>query len=520
VLYHRRVKPIGVYGKSERNGLVSSSGSPFISSKEVMARTGISRATLNNYISLNLIPAPEVRRPDHPGGPTKIGYFPHWVVERIKEIQQLKDQGMRMSHIALHFMGEKGENWPEPDEQHREFTDQSTYGWIERIVFPAIVVNRTWEIMWLNDKGADQVLPGGVRRFPSVLQKNLFGPIIVAELQNSFANWREILLPHMRLAKKELQEDTLRHLYGEADSRTQNEVLQLWRLVDELEDFPLSQQKLGMKHCDGRTTDFTLISWRSHQGTLLLYIPTTMQLDHLIDLAIGKTNLPDFVLHHKAPSPRPLCILAARLQSDLHLRTALPPEEYFALINQIILSANQCCRGHGGIPGRSIQQGTVCFFLQDFESEKEHLFQALLCGQSLQKMIREIDNQWKYKLRWSNTLRMPIGIHCGHEWLGTVPSPLAFECTVVGDTLIQAVKLSEFSQGGAVWASKEVIESLSSHHRERIAFGIRLGIQQERILSPSIYLSIRDLINQGELERKGLQVIRNLVVSEVLNIVV
>ena len=514
------VKSISLYRKSERNGLVSSSESLFISSKEVMARTGISRATLNNYISLDLIPSPEVRKPDVRGGPTKIGYFPHWVVERIKEIQQLKDQGMRMSHIALHFMGEKREIWTEPDEQHRESTYQSTYGWIDRIVFPAIVVNHAWEIMWLNDKRTDQILSGGVRRYPSVLKNNLFGPIVVAELQNSFTNWREILLPHMRLAKKELQEDTLRHLYGEADSRTQNDVLQLWDLVDELEDFPLSQQKLGMKHRDGRISDCTLISWRSHQGRLLLYIPANMQLDHMIDLAIGKTNLPDSVLHQKAPSPRPVCILAARLQSDLHMRTALPPEKYFALINQIILSANQCCRDHGGTPGRSFQQGTVCFFLAESESEKEHLFQALLCGQSLQNLIREIDSQWRYKQRWNNTLRMSIGIHYGDEWLGTVASPLAFEFTVAGDTLIQAVKLSEFSQGGTVWASKEVIESLSSHHRERVEFGIRAGVHQERFLSPSIYSPITDLIEQGELERKRLHIIRNLVVSEIFNIVV
>jgi hypothetical protein len=53
-----------------------------------MARTGISRATLNNYIGLNLIPPPTVRKPEEIGGPTKIGYFPEWVVNRIDRIRQ------------------------------------------------------------------------------------------------------------------------------------------------------------------------------------------------------------------------------------------------------------------------------------------------------------------------------------------------------------------------------------------------------------------------------------------------
>ena len=74
-----------------------------------MARTGISRATLNNYINLDLIPSPSVRPPEEPGGPTKIGYFPEWVVERIEKIQQLKGQGMRMSQIAVHIMDEQEE---------------------------------------------------------------------------------------------------------------------------------------------------------------------------------------------------------------------------------------------------------------------------------------------------------------------------------------------------------------------------------------------------------------------------
>jgi len=189
-------------------------------------------------------------------------------------------------------------------------------------------------------------------------------------------------------------------------------------------------------------------------------------------------------------------------------------------MNQIILGANQCFTDHGGIPGRSFPQGAVCFFLAGSEGEKDHLFQALLCGRSLQKMIRKIDSQWKYKQTWKNTLRMSIGIHCGHEWLGAVPSSLAFEFTVVGDTVIQAIKLSEFSQRGAIWASKEVIENLSRPHRGRVEFGIRLGVHQERFLSPSIYSPVRDLMRHDDLEGKGLQVIRNLVVSEVLNIVV
>jgi class 3 adenylate cyclase len=481
-----------------------------------MARTGISRATLNNYISLNLIPSPEVRKPEDPGGPTKIGYFPDWVVERIEKVHQLKDQGMRMSQIALHFMDDKIEIPPAGAERRPE----TSYQWMDQLVFPAILVNQTWEILWLNDKKTEQILAGGMRRFPAASKNSLFDPNIVAELKKRFANWEEILLRHIRLAKGDLQASNLEHFYQETDSPLREEVMRLWFRAEEMEDIPFSRQELSLTHHAGRVTDYTLISWRMAEGTLLLYVPANMQFGQMIDLAMGNMKLANSVLYQRTPSLRSLCALAARLESDLHLRTALPPQEYFALMNQIILGANKCFIDYGGTPGRSFRQGAVCFFLAESDAAKDYFFQALLCGQSLQKMIRQIDNQWKYKQTWKNTLRMSIGVHCGHEWLGAVPSSLAFEFTVVGDTVLQAIKLSEFSQRGAIWASKEVIENLSRHNRERVEFGIRLGVHQERFLSPSIYLPIRDLMTHNDPRGKRLQVIRDLVVSEVLSIVV
>jgi class 3 adenylate cyclase len=77
-----------------------------LTSKEVLERTGISRATLNNYIGTGLIPRPEVLPPgaEHGSAP-RIGYFPAGTVERIAEIQRLKAQGWSIARIAQHFAG-------------------------------------------------------------------------------------------------------------------------------------------------------------------------------------------------------------------------------------------------------------------------------------------------------------------------------------------------------------------------------------------------------------------------------
>ena len=136
----------------------------------------------------------------------------------------------------------------------------------------------------------------------------------------------------------------------------------------------------------------------------------------------------------------------------------------------------------------------------------------------MNRTLRRIDREWESKQPWNNTLRVNIGIHCGRDWLGMVPSPSAFEFTVVGDTLVKAVKLSELSQGGAIWASKEVIENLSPSNRERVEFGIRLNLYEESFVSPGLYSPVAELLSQDEMKEKRLQSIGTLGVTEVLDV--
>ena len=491
-----------------------SSASKQVSSKEIMARTGISRATLNNYIGLNLIPPPTVRRPEEPGGPTKIGYFPEWVVERIMEIQLLKREGMRMSQIVLHFMGEEREVLttaadPKPD---------LPYPWIEQTAIPAVLVDRDWNITSLNDPAVDLFFDEQIHKVPSLIQQNLFGPFFIGNIQRHFVNWKEIILAHMRVAKGDLTEESLQHLHLKTEVHSRNEVKRLWFEAEPPLDYPFTQQKLILKHHNGKSKHCTLFSNVGREGTLLLYTPARMQLSYIFDLLTTSDKLVKSLLSRGTPSHTPLAILAARLESELHLRSTLPPTEYFDLMNQFVSTSHQCCKDHGGIPGRTSQESIVCFFLAEPDSQQDYLFRPLICGQSMQKMARTLDKHWKYKQAWSNTLRLNIAVHSGHEWLGTIPSPLAFEFTVLGDTLMETVRLGEFCQGGSIWASKKVIENLSSAHRERVEFGIRLGVYQEQLVTPNIYSPVGELLSQSELEHRGLQEISNMVVTEIMDL--
>lgn len=77
-----------------------------LTSKDVLERTGISRATLNNYIAAGLLPKPQVLPPNpDDGAAPRIGYFPADTADRIAEIQRLKSQGWSIPRISAHLSG-------------------------------------------------------------------------------------------------------------------------------------------------------------------------------------------------------------------------------------------------------------------------------------------------------------------------------------------------------------------------------------------------------------------------------
>jgi hypothetical protein len=51
-----------------------------------------------------------------------------------------------------------------------------------------------------------------------------------------------------------------------------------------------------------------------------------------------------------------------------------------------------------------------------------------------------------------------------------------------------------------------------------VEFGVRLGLYQERFVSPNIYSPVKELLSQDELEGRGLQPISNLAVTEVVEV--
>ncbi len=73
-----------------------------ISSKQLLEQTGISRATLNNYVQLGILPRPETAGIDQqdPRPGRAMSFFPQDSIERVNLVQELKTYGQSIPEIA------------------------------------------------------------------------------------------------------------------------------------------------------------------------------------------------------------------------------------------------------------------------------------------------------------------------------------------------------------------------------------------------------------------------------------
>ena len=134
-----------------------------LSSKELMEKAGVSRATLNNYIGMGLIPKPIIKNPSSTDDKAndrarRLGYFPEEALDRLREIDEMKKSGMRMATIidALADDSPKAKakkataSASVPDPEFSPTQGRGLQLTIDKLEHPAYLVNNKFEIEWSN----------------------------------------------------------------------------------------------------------------------------------------------------------------------------------------------------------------------------------------------------------------------------------------------------------------------------------------------------------------------------------
>ncbi|TAK42890.1 MAG: MerR family transcriptional regulator [Betaproteobacteria bacterium] len=504
-----------------------------ISSKEILEQTGISRATLNNYISIGLLPKPTVQQvTGDSSGPKLLGYFPDSTLERIELIQRLKREGLAMAEIAAQLgtasltqPGTGSADEPQPAPASEPGPDggspkvdaaagRSLQLTVEEIPYPAYMVNHSFELAWYNDGARERFLGQFESLPPNSEARNVFLMLLQASIGKPVAYRTEMLRLHLALAKDRLSKATI---LGACRGLKSGDVALLDGLYGEAEAMPgkaIVEAPIELRSGAASPELWHVYAVFFREGILFVYVPGGPAGPTLLEFLARRDVVIRNLLRRRLPVLTPLAVLVADLQNSVKICSELPPEEYFDLINEIWSTMGPLFRKYYGTHGKHVGDGMVYYFFP--QPDSNYIFNALACSHEIRVAMKRISKDWQLRKNWFNELYLNTGLHEGQEWLGTFQSATAIEFAVLGDTINHAGRLSDFARYGAVWATKACLSKLSPEERARVDFGItRRGDGDREQFVPSSYAQLGSLVDLTSEKYEKLREIGQLPITEV-----
>jgi len=543
-----------------------------ITSKDLIEKTGISRATLNNYIKLGILPKPIVRRPGpEQKGVKQIGYFPATVLENILRVKLLKQQGNTMDEIAATFQESSVEEIEEisaseienipaglteytedktdhaakvvppaepaaPKIQHRaadsprvadtyKAADNNRVADIHRaadtelrvtiadISSPAYLVNHNFEIEWINKPAEELIFNCNIKPMVDIESRNVFRLLLNEKLRRDHSTWKEVLLLHLTVLQNRISANNLQSLY---DGVKESEIKILSGLFAEksraarenIYHLPVSLIK-----SDNSISSYWVHTMSFREGTFFVYVPTDSVNTALLDMLSQRGKIINELLKNRMPSLVSLCVLMADLQDSVKISAELLPAHYFELINELWQTVGPTFEKYNGIYGKHAGDGMLYYFIH--RPGINYLMNAVNCAIEIREVMKELSSKWKLRKGWNNELYLNTGINEGQEFFGSIQSSNNIEFTALGDTINIASRLSDLAQNGEIWTTKNLISRLTQDERNMIRFGVHQENHTGKTFIRNSFSRISDIITRDNPHYRHLSSIAGLPITEI-----
>ena len=260
-----------------------------ISSKEILEKTSISRATLNNYIKTGIIPKPLIRTPENgEKNIKKLGYFPDTVLESIGKVQVLKRKGRSMVEIARilsdQFIPEQEdekealqdlpeENLHSPERYSEQVYKEGLKLSVGEISEPAYLLNYDFEIVWINRRAENEVLNQRITPVREDVCTNIFRLFFNWGFHSRIKNWKDLVTFHIAFVKFKYSRTWLNRLYK---GMSQGELDVLEKLYDSTSasyHHIISNTPVNLLMQDSSTEKYCIYSVFFNEGILFIYNP-------------------------------------------------------------------------------------------------------------------------------------------------------------------------------------------------------------------------------------------------------
>jgi len=501
-----------------------------ITSKYIINKTGISRATLNNYIKLGILPKPVVGPPgEGMAGVKQIGYFPPESLETIYKVKLLKSQGKSMDEIARLLAGSftevQDEAGPEKDERRnlarreegfrmtRRSTDSDLRVTICDIQSPAYLVNKNFEVEWINKQAEDLVFNRQVRSLVDVESRNLFRLFLDKHSGVYSDSLKELASLHLTILQNSLDESMLSSLYRGITEAETKMLTELYRARKVYSPNMLYHLPFSVSSRNEAKRTYWVHTMIFREGTFFVFVPDDGLNEELLGMLEQREKIINELLRRRMPSLVSLCVLIADLQDSVKISSELLPAQYFELINGLWDLVGPTFEKHHGIYGKHVGDGMLYYFIE--KPGENYILNCINCAIEIREIMKDFSNKWKGIKGWANDLYLNTGINEGQEFFGTIHSANTVEFTALGDTINIAARLSEFACDGEIWTTKNMISRLSQEERSAFRFGVHHKNHHTAPFVRDSFSRVSDLITPDTPHYHRLSAIAGLPITEI-----
>lgn len=507
-----------------------------LTAKQLLSRTGISRATLYNYIALGILQKPVLAKIE--GNKRPVSQFSSEALATIEQVNNLKKRGISMVEIVTILKQESSDSVTGErvttnestlaDDRRRGDRRSSSQNFepvpgggirltIDQVNTPSYMVNTRFELEWANSQAMESIHSLNASLTRDISERNLFG-IFFDDIEIRQADSRDELIKfHLSIAKHRFTRTALLTADPDMDDA---DIDHLGKLYDQTPPSPLgqilhTQVNLAPRGSDEKWFDVYASTFR--EGFFIVYVPVNDSDSSLMQLLGRRDIVIRDLMKRRRPYLTQVAVVVADIQDSVKICAELPPEEYFELINDVWGAMEPKLRQFYATHGKHVGDGMVYYFFP--QPDSNYAMNALLCAEEMKEAMRGISKAWKKRKNWTNELVLNIGLHEGQEWFGTYQTPTHIEVTVLGDTINMAARLSDFARNGTIWISKSMFGQLSSRERKRVSYGVhRKSADGEDILVPQTYSRISNLLELEDPKNIKFRDIAAMPVTEIIGI--
>ncbi|HET6830368.1 MAG TPA: adenylate/guanylate cyclase domain-containing protein, partial [Solirubrobacterales bacterium] len=172
-------------------------------------------------------------------------------------------------------------------------------------------------------------------------------------------------------------------------------------------------------------------------------------------LARGNISMFEQMDRLAEPARRPAAVLFADLEASGDLSRRLSSRSYFELIRSLTDLIDGSVMEHGGVIGKHAGDGGSALFVVDAGDESAAASGAIAAARAIRSGAGELTD------RCGEEVRINVGLHWGATLMvGQVSAIGRLEVTALGDEMNEAARIESVASGGAILASKQLIERL------------------------------------------------------------